>query len=904
MKEKNNLQEILSQYWTLGTNTSLYLEKIKNWFSNIEFFKEFPHVYLKVEDLGNGYDKVGFFKKGSNKRLDTTPLYKGSDVSEYARATFQNQFLRYLIYCNIFQKNNGESNYYFNKKFENVKDEYDYNEKIVEYISHNINNKLNELLKCLRDDVSFKDEDFSKSPTFSIWYDTLRSIIDSGYSELTKHIYELNNKTEIKKNKNLYWTNNKLKLDNKIVLEIAKVLSESLNLENNNFRDIILTNKKLKTIDNFNDPWVNKPNYKEGNSDKDESKIMNFFEFLSLYKNFSIPIFQRSYIWKKEYIENFLESLYDDINDGTEYSYLNNIIISQDGTCWDIIDGQQRIFTMIMVLYFIYKYKVNKGEEVSLMFIELFEYKNHKTNRYELNHYNNSIEIEVYNDFNLLLNVGNDKSKYDELTNTNLLKHIQTIGNFLLKEVEKVDVIFERILTKTNFTITILCGKKKDKIFSNLNMVQAQLEAIDLFKNKVYSSASLIYSSKDSRNRIMKKLNDEVLNNFKNEKGELYDNKKFILFIDILANKLQIETSSNCKTSKPIDVAKLSFQILDYYLQENNDNIDQVIDKLKDDSIVFSYIYGSKNIVGLSSKMIKNYMIRSQILTTSTKTVFLPIIWELIDSCNFIKSELSIESIYDLSRWLFEIERFWIFWTISGFSGESIGEKCKEIANNIRTSRFSTYNIENFRYELINMIPSLRRDFKKNNETFKEDSQILLFDNVKSKTINAPNTKTILIRLNTFFHNKMKGYINKDTNRQILENNYFDPFEKNELEHYLARKPVKNEEITNIEEYNEHVSKIGNLFILNKFDNIKKSNKNIKQPVYENRYQYLYHGYKNENQEFLMDWHNSNFEEKTLKDKYKQIIQRSEQLLTLMHKLYFYTDEEVEDLIKKSKKIN
>jgi uncharacterized protein with ParB-like and HNH nuclease domain len=78
----------------------------------------------------------------------------------------------------------------------------------------------------------------------------------------------------------------------------------------------------------------------------------------ALFKDFySVPDFQREYVWQREQVERLLQDLYEEFYDeegriiaGPEY-FLGSIVAckSEDGT-FQLIDGQQRMTTLYLIL--------------------------------------------------------------------------------------------------------------------------------------------------------------------------------------------------------------------------------------------------------------------------------------------------------------------------------------------------------------------------------------------------------------------------------------------------------------------------------------------------------------------------------------------------------------------------
>jgi hypothetical protein len=93
----------------------------------------------------------------------------------------------------------------------------------------------------------------------------------------------------------------------------------------------------------------------------------------SLFKDFfSVPDFQREYVWEREQVEKLLQDLYDEFYDeegrvlpGPEY-FLGSIVAckADDGT-FQLIDGQQRMTTLYLILCVIRDVFAESGAERS-----------------------------------------------------------------------------------------------------------------------------------------------------------------------------------------------------------------------------------------------------------------------------------------------------------------------------------------------------------------------------------------------------------------------------------------------------------------------------------------------------------------------------------------------------------
>lgn len=66
-------------------------------------------------------------------------------------------------------------------------------------------------------------------------------------------------------------------------------------------------------------------------------------------KTFCIPLYQRAYAWEDRQIEQLIEDI-SDAEDGTTY-YLGSLVVADKGEYYEVIDGQQRLTTLLLLLY-------------------------------------------------------------------------------------------------------------------------------------------------------------------------------------------------------------------------------------------------------------------------------------------------------------------------------------------------------------------------------------------------------------------------------------------------------------------------------------------------------------------------------------------------------------------------
>jgi len=67
--------------------------------------------------------------------------------------------------------------------------------------------------------------------------------------------------------------------------------------------------------------------------------------------NFIIPSFQRGYRWERKQVNDLLDDIYAFCQNKSQSSYyLQPLVVRKNGNDWEVLDGQQRLTTMLMLL--------------------------------------------------------------------------------------------------------------------------------------------------------------------------------------------------------------------------------------------------------------------------------------------------------------------------------------------------------------------------------------------------------------------------------------------------------------------------------------------------------------------------------------------------------------------------
>ena len=94
---------------------------------------------------------------------------------------------------------------------------------------------------------------------------------------------------------------------------------------------------------------MKQPNSEEKVLPKLEEKVLK-----ELYNTYVIPPYQRPYIWHKSHVFQLLDDLYENIYIAKRKYRVGTIIIHQDeNDNHNIVDGQQRLTTLSLILYYL-----------------------------------------------------------------------------------------------------------------------------------------------------------------------------------------------------------------------------------------------------------------------------------------------------------------------------------------------------------------------------------------------------------------------------------------------------------------------------------------------------------------------------------------------------------------------
>lgn len=521
---------------------------------------------------------------------------------------------------------------------------------------------------------------------------------------------------------------------------------------------------------------------------------------------FEIPNFQRKYVWGNDTVNRLILDI-DEANSSNFKNYfLGNIILSKKNEYYELIDGQQRITTLIFILL---KIQEKESEyEISNKNLGIINKILRKSNNYNLEILRVSNEDQTsFN--NVIKKLTNDKEKqYDntlklkpkkipselndiEKQYDNTLKCIE--DTFSSKEINKND--FLTYLFNSVVVNLIICNDESYalKLFEVVNNRGVDLKSSDIIK--VY----LIQYFKDKKEYV--KTQFENWN--KHLKSDNLSMDNFFTFF------------LNYKESKVLKKA-LHEEFKEYIEKEYKKNYSKLLDDLNNfDEKALSFI-NRDNING----KLKKYIF-SLVQCYKYWTYIYPVLCTIY---------LEIDNNDDKEWILKKLNVFYYRLFIFNVYGTSVRDISLKIISTIKEIK----NNEDLKNELNKLL--IEFQFNKEEILRNKNESITYEDIVWNSNFNKEKLHRIILGDN---YNPSNVY-NKGFLKPLLLSLYYYQldtiaFIKNDknlnLDHILPKKFSKNKDWDYIDkkEGNKYLNSLGNLALINSKKNIKASNCSFKE---------------------------------------------------------------------------
>jgi len=242
-----------------------------------------------------------------------------------------------------------------------------------------------------------------------------------------------------------------------------------------------------------------------------EITLRNISYFLDEKYNFFIPDYQRGYRWKDTQVENLLDDLYsfyenNNSSDNKDKFYcLQPVVVKKnndiqknedlEGSWFEVIDGQQRLTTIYLILYYLNNLSENKERNFSLDYETRLNFADHindltspdKSKKYE----DNIDYFNIHQNYQCIRNWFdkwfNEKKEIEKFIKSIVLKKAKFIWYQVEQDVESIE-IFTRInigkipLTNAELIKALFLGEVKAREESDMRNKEVELKRLEIAK--------------------------------------------------------------------------------------------------------------------------------------------------------------------------------------------------------------------------------------------------------------------------------------------------------------------------------------------------------------------------------------------------------------------------------------
>ena len=201
-------------------------------------------------------------------------------------------------------------------------------------------------------------------------------------------------------------------------------------------------------------------------------------------KKYSIPPYQRGYKWDTKDIERLLKDINEfSPNEDLDLFYcLQNITLVECKDYFNVVDGQQRLTTLIVILSYLDEYKlINEKLQYNVRpetenFLNEYIF---KSNEYIFK----SSELRNIQDWDQLLEIARNEGKdYDFQDIFYLFNAYKTVQAWFKDNLDTVSVMKDKNLNHVKLIVNLPKNIEEQELFENLNGKRVPLDGADLIR--------------------------------------------------------------------------------------------------------------------------------------------------------------------------------------------------------------------------------------------------------------------------------------------------------------------------------------------------------------------------------------------------------------------------------------
>jgi uncharacterized protein with ParB-like and HNH nuclease domain len=514
---------------------------------------------------------------------------------------------------------------------------------------------------------------------------------------------------------------------------------------------------------------------------------------------YSVPEFQREYVWQKDNVEKLLQDILDELYDNeeirkdTEY-FLGSIVVYRDkDKTYQLIDGQQRLTTIFLIFCNIRDFLAHDNEESRTLETRISGVSQDEKTGEDISRYR--LKLQYSSDAACLLEAIADKSyrhkernNYSSSSSEKILEAYDLVQEFLennfTNNPQSLKKFSSAIINKIKL-IRIETPNLNNalKVFETINERGVGLTSVDLLKNHLFINVSKDSKSKINWNKLNQKWDKLMKMLYKYKEAP----PKFLRYYIISHYNI------NRENSFPEE------DIYEWFIQEGvkhgifEDPL-KFVDELISACEHYCFFLQGKNIDNSDNQYLQNI----QILQQKYRQHFI-----LLLAGKHLNTELFIKlSLY--------IENLFFFYTITRSSRRkdvnitrNFSKWSQKLRNIVNEEQFISFVKEYFVPEFV----SMSHEFE------------LTFQELTDSKIGKPRLRYILGKINQYIDEKVYGHSAKNLEWYLNKNH--------QIEHILP-KSGNGEVVTLFDkpnEYKNYVSKFGNLTLLEKTINTSVSDK-------------------------------------------------------------------------------
>ncbi|ADU83785.1 hypothetical protein HPLT_06980 [Helicobacter pylori Lithuania75] len=217
---------------------------------------------------------------------------------------------------------------------------------------------------------------------------------------------------------------------------------------------------------------------------------------------FEIPSYQRGYAWQIRQLKDFWNDLEHVSKLGDKFHYMHSLTLRElenefESSAFEIIDGQQRLATSLILLGLLAKTTQNKDPKYSLINLEpILSYK----------YYGLSEAFRA---------ITEEEKDLERFQTSFYAKNLIDAYTFFKEEIsntpmETLEKMFDALIKKMLFSVVGLNDNRIDPFssFETINNRGKDLSTLELFKNRLHFVAYKICDEKEELENLLKKIND------------------------------------------------------------------------------------------------------------------------------------------------------------------------------------------------------------------------------------------------------------------------------------------------------------------------------------------------------------------------------------------------------------